>query len=83
MARYRLGSPIIAVELSSSGMRLIQIGAGEILIVPDPEQGRSLVEIVYHGRNVSVFIQDVMDRGECIEHVEVKAAAGAVSIRAM
>lgn len=81
MARYRLRSPIIGVVRSSAGMRLIQIGTGEILIVPDADQDRGLIEVVYRGRNVNVFTQDVMDRGELLERIETKPAASVVSIR--
>jgi hypothetical protein len=82
MARYRLRSPIIGVQRSSSGMRLIEIGAGEILIVPGTDQTGGLVEIVHRGKNVSVFIQDVADRGECIERIDVKPLGNVVIISA-
>ena len=51
------------------------------MIVPDTDQHRGLIEIMYRGRTVTVFIQDVMVRGDMIERIEVKPAAGEVSIR--
>lgn len=81
MARYRLRLPIVGVERSSAGMRLVQIGAGEILIVPDTDQDRGLAVIAYQGMNVNVFIPDVTDRGDLIERIDVKPTASVVSIQ--
>ncbi|HEX5230578.1 MAG TPA: hypothetical protein VFW44_22860 [Bryobacteraceae bacterium] len=76
MLRYRLKCSIVGIERSSKGMQLIQIGSGEILLLPDGDREQGLMEIVFHGRNVSVFVQDVVERGV---RIDVKAVVGATS----
>ena len=51
------------------------------MIVREVDQDEGLVEVLYRGKNVNIFIQDVMDRGELIERIEIKPAGSILSIR--
>lgn len=64
---YRVISPIVCVEQSSTGMQIAQIATGEFLSVPALDGETGSVEIVYRGRNVSVFIQDLRNHAERAE----------------
>ena len=62
---YRINSPIVGVEQSSTRMLIIPIAAGTMLRVPDVETGS--VQVAYQGREVSVFVRDLLTRGERVE----------------
>ena len=66
MPTYRLRSAIMAVVRSRDGMRIDQISRGALLEIPDTERN-GIIEIVYDGRSMSVFLQDVRERGERVE----------------
>ena len=61
---YKLKSPIVGVEHSSSGMHITQIASGETLRIADNAGESGLVEIVYQERTIGVFLQDLRERGE-------------------
>ena len=67
VSRYRLKSGIAGVEHSSTGMHLTHILSGAILEIPDTERESGMIEIVYGGRNVSVFLPDVRERAERVD----------------
>jgi hypothetical protein len=67
MPRYRLTSPIVAIDRAGKGMRIRQIACGEILAVPDIDKKSGLTDIVWRGRGVTVFIEDLRKRTERVE----------------
>jgi hypothetical protein len=64
---YRLKSAIVGVEHSPTGMHITHIASGAILHIPDTDRESGMIEIVYQGRNVSVFLQDVRERAERLD----------------
>jgi hypothetical protein len=67
MAWYRLSASIAGVEQSAKGLHIIQISAGEVLNLPELDKESGLVELVFHGHNVSVFAQDLRVRSSRID----------------
>ena len=65
--RYRLRLPILGVDRSPAGMHITHISSGEILSVPETDKKQGLVETIYQGRNVAVFIQDLNERAERVD----------------
>jgi hypothetical protein len=61
---YRLKSAIVGVERSTQGMLTARIASGSVLNLPDTEKTSGMVEVVYENRYISVFIEDVCERGE-------------------
>jgi hypothetical protein len=66
MPSYKLSASIAGVEQSDTGMHIIQIAAGEILTFPDLEKESGLIDLVFHGRSVAVFAQDLRMRSSRI-----------------
>ena len=64
MPGYRLKSAIVGVERSTKGMLTARIASGSVLNLPDTEKTSGMVEVVYENRYISVFIEDVCERGE-------------------
>jgi hypothetical protein len=64
---YRLKSAIVGVERSSTGMHITNIPCGSVLALPDTDKETGMVEIVFEGRNVSVFLEDIRERGEHVD----------------
>jgi hypothetical protein len=64
---YRLKLAIVGVERSSTGMRITNIARCTVLTIPDTDKETGMIEIVYDGRNLSVFLEDVKERGERVE----------------
>jgi hypothetical protein len=48
-------------------MHITNIPSGSVLTVPDTDKETGMVEIVFEGRNVSVFLEDVRERGERVD----------------
>ena len=67
MAIYLLKAPIIAVEHSATGMLIVRIAAGNRLTVADTGPESGLIEIMYGGRRVSVFMEDLRERAERVQ----------------
>jgi hypothetical protein len=63
---YRLRSAIMAVARSRVGMQIDQIPKGALLEIPDTERN-GMIEIIYDGRSMLVFLQDVRERGERVK----------------
>jgi hypothetical protein len=72
MSMYRLSASIAGVEQSPTGLHIIQINAGELIALPEINKESGLVDLEFHGHNVSVFAQDLRAR---ITRVEDDAAA--------
>ena len=71
MLTYRLKSAIVAIERSKHGMLITNVPHGSVLTLPDPNQQSGMIEVVWQGRYVSIFVQDVRERGE---YVDAKSA---------
>ena len=69
MVSYRLKSAIVGVERSSTGMRITNIAKGTVLTLPDTgnDKESGMIEIVYDCRYISVFLEDIRERGERVE----------------
>jgi hypothetical protein len=64
---YRLKSAIVGVERRSTGMRITNIAIGTVLSIPDIDRDSGMIEIVNQGRYVSVFLEDIRERGERVD----------------
>jgi hypothetical protein len=63
MEILQLTSAIVGVEHSPSGERIIVIDAGVVLSRPQTkDRDRGFIDIVYDGRSVAVFLQDLNER---------------------
>jgi len=69
MPSYRLSASIAGVEHSSTGLHIIQIAAGEVISFPEIERESGLVDLVFHGRNIMVFAQDLRLRSNRIDEI--------------
>jgi hypothetical protein len=67
MPSYRLSASIAGVERSSSGLHIIQIAAGEVLTLPKIDRESGLIDLVFQGRNIAVFAQDLRVRTSPID----------------
>ena len=67
MFSYRLKSAMVGVERSSTGMQITNLASGTVLTIPDIGRVSGTIEIVYRGRYVSVFLEDVRERGERVD----------------
>jgi hypothetical protein len=76
---YGLKSGVVGVERSASGMHITNIVTGTILQIPDTDREVGMIEIVYQGRNVSVFLQDVRERSERADGREHRSMGAAGS----
>ena len=67
--RYRLNSPTMAVEPeggSDGRMHFVTIPADALLNVVGEPQQSGLVDVLFEGRVVAMFLRDIKDRGERI-----------------
>jgi hypothetical protein len=48
-------------------MNITNIATGTVLTIPDTDKESGMIEIVYQGRNLSVFLEDVKERGERVD----------------
>jgi hypothetical protein len=64
---YRLKSAIVGVERSAAGMHITNIPSGWVLTLPDTDKETGMIEIVFEARNVSVFLEDIRERGERVD----------------
>lgn len=67
MFSYRLKSAIVGVERCSTGRRITNIAIGTVLSIPDTDRDSGMIEIVNQGRYVSVFLEDIRERGERVD----------------
>jgi hypothetical protein len=64
---YRLKSPIVGVAHSATGIQITQIGTGVILDMDEKAGRGGMVETVYQGRMVEVFLDDLLQRAEVVD----------------
>ena len=68
MPSYRLKSPIVGVAHSPTGIHITQIDTGVVLDMEKEKPGRTgMVEMVYQGRMVEVFLEDLLQRAELVD----------------
>jgi hypothetical protein len=66
--RFRLREAIVAVPPSSGeSLTIITVPHGVVLEVVGEPQKSGLVEVLWEGRHIAVFIQDIESRGELIK----------------
>ncbi len=66
--RYRLGSPILGIESRGDKRAAINVPEGEIVEVirgPRPDDSR-MVDIRWNGKELVMFVEDVLNRGAYI-----------------
>jgi len=67
-AVYRLQEPIIAIHpVSERGHTLRAVPRHMILEVVGDPQKSGLVDVLWDGQHIAVFIQDLKSRGELVE----------------
>jgi hypothetical protein len=64
---FRLREAIVAVRPSSEGNLTITIPHGAVLRLLGEPQKSGLVEVLWNGRRIAVFLRDINSRGEVIE----------------
>lgn len=57
----------MGVEHSATGMQIAHIAPGAILNVTETERQTGLIDTVYDGRTVAVFLQDLRERAEPVD----------------
>jgi len=76
-AMFRLREAIVGVYSSSSeSLTIITVPHGAVIKLMGEPQKSGLVEAIWNGRRIAVFMQDIKSRGESIQ----VANAGAESI---
>src|SRR5437763_1747903 len=65
-SQYQMNSPTMAVESGGSNgrMQLVTVHKGALIEVAGEPQASGLVDVIYDGRVVAMFEQDIEDRGE-------------------
>ncbi len=58
---------MVAAAPAETGMLVAHLPPGAILIVRDTDQNMGMVRIVYEGRNLSVFVEDLQQCAECVD----------------
>ena len=66
MDRMRLRCPIVGVLHSPTGIDMMQIPSGEVLLIPVTDKEKGLVQIVHRGRTVAILLQDLHEKSERI-----------------
>lgn len=64
---YRLNSPTMAIEPeggSDGRMHFVIIPAGALLTLAGEPQQSGLVDVLFEGRVVAMFLRDLQERGE-------------------
>jgi hypothetical protein len=67
MSTYRLKSPIIAVERVKTGLLAARIPTDTILDIAQTAQADGMIEIVYDGRKVTLSLEHLYERAECLD----------------
>ena len=66
--RYRINDPTIAMFQEKGGYTARTVASGTVVEVGDgPMEGDKLVDVVWDGRNVMMFTQDLRSRAERVE----------------
>jgi hypothetical protein len=67
-AHYRINDPTIAMFHEKGGYTARTVASGTVVEVSDgPIDGDKLVDVIWDGRNVMMFTQDLRSRAERIE----------------
>ena len=66
-ARFRLREAIVAVPSLRQGLTIITVPHDVVLEVVGEPQKSGLVEVVWEGRQIAVFMRDIETRGELVE----------------
>lgn len=64
MLVYKLKEAIAGAEDVSSGLRVVRIEAGELLLVEGREPQNGCVRATLHDRTVTVYGQDLREKAE-------------------
>lgn len=65
---FRLREAIVAVHTSfAESLTIITIPHGAVIKLMGEPQKAGLVEAIWKGRRIAVFVQDIQSRGELIE----------------
>ena len=73
-AMFKLREAIVAVHTpTSESLTIFTVPRGAVIKVMGEPQKSGLVEAIWNGRRIAVFIQDIRSRGESVE----VASAGA------
>jgi hypothetical protein len=68
MPRYRINDSTIAMFQEEEGYKARTVASGTVVEVSDgPIDGDRLVDVIWDGRNVMMFTQDLRSRAERIE----------------
>jgi|HubBroStandDraft_6_1064221.scaffolds.fasta_scaffold438822_1 hypothetical protein len=66
-ARFRLREAIIAIPALRQSLTIITVPRDVVLEVVGEPQKSGLVEVLWDGRPIAVFVRDIESRGEAIE----------------
>jgi hypothetical protein len=67
-AMFKLREAIVAVRTpSSESLTIFTVPRGAVIKVMGEPQKSGLVEAIWDGRRIAVFIQDIESRGESVE----------------
>ena len=66
-ARFRLREAIVAIPSLRQSLTIITVPHGVVLEVVGEPQKSGLVEVLWEGLGIKVFIQDLDSRGELVE----------------
>jgi hypothetical protein len=63
--RFRLKIAALGIESNDSGQVAVQVPAGSVVTVGSGPRAR-MVEVLWAGRNLVMFLEDVQGRGEVV-----------------
>jgi hypothetical protein len=66
-AIFRLREAIVAVPVSNQALTIVTVPRDAMLEVMGEPQKSGLVEVLWEGRHIAVFVQDIESRGELVE----------------
>jgi hypothetical protein len=66
-ARFRLREAIVAIPSLRQSLTIITVPRDVVLEVVGEPQKSGLVEVLWEGRQIAVFVQDIESRGELIK----------------
>lgn len=67
MQAYRLREAMVAVSRDGGGMRIITLPVNAVLMVEKNTLLSGLVDTLWDGQTVSVFVQDLRARAELVD----------------
>lgn len=73
--RYRLATSTLVVHRQNGGTALITIPQGAIIIVDTATSAKGMVAIVWEGKQVTMFAEDLHARGVPLEALATNEAA--------